>query len=114
MNESSTDQKFEYEDIGPKTISYLTEGLYPDARDPIREYVQNAVESIENFRFSDKGLEGDGTQAELTGIRSELKHLFSKGELSEYLTNTLPFSCNSKIWHADKIDKRKNKKYLYE
>ena len=45
MNESSTNQKFGYEDIGAKTISYLTEGLYPDARDPIREYVQNAVDA---------------------------------------------------------------------
>ena len=45
MNESNTNQQFKYEDIGPKTILYLAEGLYPDARDPIREYVQNAVDA---------------------------------------------------------------------
>ena len=210
MNESSTDQKFKFEDIGPKTISFLTEGLYPDARDPIREYVQNAVdakatdvailvsgdsitienngqgmdtndlwnslrisisdkdpkkdvgykgigiysgmlisqkvtiksrtngmcsqllldfekmgdlidqnlslpdvinesttvESIEDLRFVDKALEGDGTQVELTGIRSELKHLFAKYELLEYLKNTLPLSFNPKFCHATVIDKK--------
>ena len=42
MNESNTNQQFEYEDIGPKTISYLVEETYPDARDPIRVYIQNA------------------------------------------------------------------------
>ena len=36
MNENNKQQKFEYEDIGPKTILYSAEGLYPDARDPIR------------------------------------------------------------------------------
>ena len=210
MNESSTDQKFEFEDIGPKTISYLAEGLYPDLRDPIREYVQNGVdakatdvailvsgnsitienngqgmdtndlrhslriaisekdpikdvgykgigiysgmlisqkvtiksrkndmcsqlilnfnkmgdlidqnlslpevingattvEPIEDFSFFDKALEGDGTQVELTGIRSELKHLFSKDALSEYLKNTLPLSFNPNFCHAEKIDEK--------
>ena len=210
MNESSTDQKFKFEDIGPKTISYLTEGLYPDARDPIREYVQNAVDAratevalsvsgdsitienngqgmdtndfgrswriaisdkdpnkdvgykgigiysgmlisqkvtiksrkngmcsqllldfekmgdlidqnlslpevingatavelIEDFRFVDKALEGDGTQVKLTGIRNELKHLFTKYELSEYLKNTLPLSFNPQFCYADEIDKK--------
>ena len=53
MIESSTSQQFEYEDIGPKTKSYIEEILYPDTRNPIREYVQDAVESIENFRFID-------------------------------------------------------------
>ena len=210
MNESNTKQQIEFEDVGPKTIPYLAEGLYPDPRDPIREYVQNAVdakatdvailvsgdsitienngegmdsndlwhslriaisdkdpkkdvgykgigiysgmlisqkvtiksrknnmcsqlllnfekmsdlidqnlslpdvingsttiESIEEFQFIDEALEGDGTQVELTGIRSELKHLFSKYELSEYLKNTLPLSFNPKFCHAEKIDEK--------
>ena len=62
MNESSTSQQFEYEDIGQKIISYIAERLYPDTRDPIREYVQNAVELIENFRFIDKVFEDEGTK----------------------------------------------------
>ena len=45
MNESNTKQQIEFEDVGPKTIPYLAEGLYPDPRDPIREYVQNAVDA---------------------------------------------------------------------
>ncbi len=45
MNDSTAIRTFKYEDIGSKTISYLAEGLYPDARDPIREYVQNAVDA---------------------------------------------------------------------
>ena len=45
MNQDHPIQRFQYEDIGPKTISYLAEGLYPDARDPIREYIQNAVDA---------------------------------------------------------------------
>ena len=210
MNESNTNQQFKYEDIGPKTILYLAEGLYPDARDPIREYVQNAVdakatevallvsgdsitienngegmdsddfwrslkiaisekdpdkdvgykgigiysgmlisqkvtiksrkdgvcsqlllnfeemrdqinqnlslpdvintaaavETIKDFQFIDEALKGDGTQVELTGIRSELKDLFSRNELSEYLTNTLPLSFNPKFCHADEIDNK--------
>lgn len=38
-------ENFKSEDIGPKIISYMAEGLYPDARDPIREYIQNAVDA---------------------------------------------------------------------
>ena len=210
MDDSSTDQQFKYEDIGPKTILYLAEGLYPDARDPIREYVQNAVDAIatevalsvsgnsitienngqgmdtndlqqslriarsekdpdkdvgykgigiysgmlisqkltiksrkdgvcsqlllnfekmrdqidqnlglpdvintaaavdtiKDFQFIDEAIKGDGTQVELTGIRSELKDLFSTNELSKYLTNTLPLSFNPKFCHADEIDKK--------
>ena len=210
MNENNKTQQFKYEDIGPKTISYLAEGLYPDARDPIREYVQNAVDAkatevalsvsgdsitvenngegmdandfqqslhiarsgkdpdkdvgykgiglysgllisqqmviksrkngvytqlilnfekmraqidqnfgipdvintasavelIEDFQFIDEAIKGDGTQVELTGIRSELKELFSINELSKYLTNTLPLSFNPKFCYADEIDKK--------
>ena len=210
MNENNKNQQFKYEDIGPKIISYLAEGLYPDARDPIREYVQNAVdakatevalsvsgdsitvenngegmdtndlwqslqiarsgkdpdkdvgykgigiysgllisqqmviksrkngvctqlfldfekirdltdqnlgipdvintaatvETIKDFQFIDGAIKGDGTQVELTGIRSELKDLFSRNELSEYLTNTLPLSFNPQFCHADEIDKK--------
>ena len=44
MIDVSQIQRFQFENIGSKTISYLAEGLYPDARDSIREYVQNAVD----------------------------------------------------------------------
>ena len=65
-----------------------------------------AVALIEDFRFVDKALEGDGTQVELTGIRNELKHLFTKYELSEYLKNTLPLSFNPQFCYSDEIDKK--------
>lgn len=32
-------------DIGPSILLHLTRGLYPDARDVLREYLQNAVDS---------------------------------------------------------------------
>lgn len=38
-------REFSYTDIGPNTISFLAAGLYPDARDPIREHIQNAVDA---------------------------------------------------------------------
>ena len=210
MNMHNTDQNFTFEDIGAQAISSLAEGLYPDARDPIREYVQNAVdakativalsvsgesitiendgqgmdpddlqqalqiaiskkdpnkdvgykgigiysgmlisqkmtiksrkngmcsqlllnfekmndlirlnsnipevingaksvESIEDFTFIDKALEGDGTQVKLTGIPNELKSTFEKQELSEYLTNTLPLLFNPNFCYANEIDKK--------
>ena len=49
---------------------------------------------------------GDGTQVVLKGIRTELKELYSKIELSEYLTNTLPLSFNPKFCYAEDIDKK--------
>ena len=210
MNMHNTDQNFTFEDIGAQAISSLAEGLYPNARDPIREYVQNAVdakativalsvsgesitiendgqgmdpddlqqalqiaiskkdpnkdvgykgigiysgmlisqnmtiksrkngmcsqlllnfekmndlirlnsnipevingaksvESIEDFTFIDKALEGDGTQVKLTGIPNELKSTFEKQELSEYLTNTLPLLFNPNFCYANEIDKK--------
>ena len=44
-NCASKNRVFKFEDIGQKTISFLAEGLYRDARDPIREYIQNAVDA---------------------------------------------------------------------
>ena len=38
-------REFSYTDIGPNTILFLAEGLYRDARDPIREYIQNGVDA---------------------------------------------------------------------
>lgn len=210
MNKKNTDQKFKFEDIGAQTIPYLAEGLYPDARDPIREYVQNAVdakativalsvsgesitiendgqgmglnnlerslriaisekdpnkdvgykgigiysgmlisqkltiksrkngmcsqlilnfekmneligqnsdipevingaksvESIEDFRYVDEALEGDGTQVELTGIRNELKSSFQNQEFSDYLKNTLPLSFNPNFCYGSEIEEK--------
>ena len=210
MNQDHPIQRFQYEDIGSKTISYLAEGLYPDARDPIREYIQNAVdanatnvalsisddsiiienngngmdindlwlslrialsekdpeknvgykgigiysglliskqmviysrkqgmctlltmdfnrmremmetdkslpevinetttvESIDDFEFVDETMGGDGTQVVLKGIRTELKELYTKRQLSEYLTNSLPLSFNPNFCYAEDIDKK--------
>ena len=64
------------------------------------------VRTIKDFQFIDEAIKGDGTQVELTGTRSELKELFSRNELSEYVTNTLPLSFNPKFCHAAEIDKK--------
>ena len=63
--------------------------------------------TIEDFKFIDKAVEGDGTQVELTGIRSELKHLFSRNtSCRSTVKNTLPLSFNPNFCHADVIDKK--------
>jgi HSP90 family molecular chaperone len=35
-------------DIGAEVISILTRGMYPDPRDAVREYIQNAVDAGAN------------------------------------------------------------------
>ncbi len=209
MNTDREFEKFESEHIGPKIISYMAEGLYPNACDPIREYVQNAVDAgatdvalhisndsiiienngegmdssdmwrllriaisdkdpekdvgykgigiysglfisqkliinskkhggcakllvdfkhmrnlineannipdvinesasvefVENFKFHDETMGGDGTQVILQGIREHLRESYKRKELSTYLTKTMPLSFDSqKFCYTNKVN----------
>ena len=45
MSDPGAAFSFGISDIGQNILKYLTEGLYPDPRDIIREYIQNSVDS---------------------------------------------------------------------
>jgi HSP90 family molecular chaperone len=52
-------------DIGGEIISILTKGMYPDPRDAIREYIQNAIDAKSTsvsvkVRGSDVTIQDDG------------------------------------------------------
>ena len=65
-------------DIGAEVISILTKGMYPDPRDAVREYIQNAVDAKAknvsvNVRQSSVVVEDDGTGMDYATLRKAVR-----------------------------------------
>lgn len=65
-------------DIGAEVISILTRGMYPDPRDAVREYIQNAVDAKAknvsvSVRQSSVVVEDDGKGMDYTTLRNALR-----------------------------------------
>lgn len=65
-------------DIGAEVISILTKGMYPDPRDAVREYIQNAVDAKAknvsvSVRQSSVVVEDDGTGMDYDTLRKALR-----------------------------------------
>ena len=70
--------KFEKFDIGAEIISILTKGMYPDPRDAIREYIQNAVDAKSKntevkVRPNSVVVEDDGVGMDYLTLRNALR-----------------------------------------
>ena len=65
-------------DIGAEVISILTRGMYPDPRDAIREYIQNAIDagstSVDvKVRPSSVVIEDDGSGMDYKTMRRSVR-----------------------------------------
>lgn len=65
-------------DIGAEVISILTKGMYPDPRDAVREYIQNAVDAKArnvsvSVRQSSVVVEDDGVGMDYVTLRKALR-----------------------------------------